>query len=100
MYRAVALWAVRLNVALSDMHRLEELARQADIEFVPGTNTILMNGEDVTDAIRTAEIGQAASKISPIPGVRRALLLRQRAIGSQASVVMEGRDIGSVVFPQ
>ncbi len=99
MYRAVALWAVRRNVALSDMHRLEQLAEQAQIEFVAGDDRVLLNGEDVSDAIRTLEISQAASKVSAVPGVRRAMVKLQREIGSQASVVMEGRDIGSIVFP-
>ena len=100
MYRAVALWAKRLGVSSSDMHRLGQLAAESRFEFVPGTNTMLLNGEDVTDAIRDPEIGEAASKVSQVPAVRRALVERQREIGSEASVVMEGRDIGSVVFPQ
>lgn len=99
MYRAVGLWAVRANVALSDMHRLEQLANEARIEFVPGSNGVLLNGEDVTDVIRTPEISEAASKVSQVPAVRRALVAKQREIGESASVVMEGRDIGSVVFP-
>jgi cytidylate kinase len=99
MYRAVGLWAVRANVALSDMHRLAQLANEARIEFVPGTNCVLLNGEDVTDVIRTPEISDAASKVSQVPAVRRALVAKQREIGESASVVMEGRDIGSVVFP-
>jgi CMP/dCMP kinase len=99
MYRAVALWALRANVALSDMHRLEQLAIEAQIEFVPGKTTVLLNGEDVTEAIRALEIGQAASKVSLVPAVRRALVHKQREIGEQASVVMDGRDIGTVVFP-
>jgi CMP/dCMP kinase len=99
MYRAVGLWAVRTNVALSDMHRLEQLANEALIEFVPGTNAVLLNGEDVTDAIREPQISEAASKVSQVPAVRRALVAKQREIGESASVVMEGRDIGSVVFP-
>ena len=99
MYRAVGLWAVRTNVALSDMHRLAQLANEARIEFVPGTNGVLLNGEDVTDFIRTPEISDAASKVSQVPAVRRALVAKQREIGESASVVMEGRDIGSVVFP-
>jgi cytidylate kinase len=99
MYRAVGLWAVRANVALSDMHRLEQLANEARIEFVPGTNGVLLNGEDVSDVIRTPEISEAASKVSQVPAVRRALVAKQRALGESASVVMEGRDIGSVVFP-
>ncbi len=99
MYRAVALWALRTNVALSDMHRLEQLANEADIEFVPGTNAVLLNGEDVSEAIRSPEVSKAASEVSLVPAVRRALVRKQRELGEQASVVMEGRDIGSVVFP-
>ena len=100
MYRAVALWAIRLNVALSDMHRMEQLAEQAEIDFVPGDGRILLNGEDVTEAIREPGLGEAASKISPIPAVRRALVRRQRALGLSCSIVMEGRDIGTIVFPE
>lgn len=99
MYRAVALWALRANVALSDMHRLEQLANAANIEFVPGDSVILLNGEDVSAAIREPEISQAASEVSLVPAVRRALIQKQRELGERASVVMEGRDIGSVVFP-
>ncbi len=100
MYRAVALWAHRLGVPPADMHRLEQLANQARIEFVPRTNGILLNGEDVSMAIREPEIGEAASQIAQIPAVRRALVKRQCEMGREASVVMEGRDIGSVVFPE
>lgn len=99
MYRAVALWALRANIALSDMHRLEHLAREAHIEFVSGANTVMLNGEDVTEAIRTPEVSEAASKIAAIKAVRLALVRKQREIGEAASSVVEGRDIGSVVFP-
>lgn len=100
MYRAVALWAKSANVPVSDMHRLEQLANEALIEFVSGEPTVLLNGEDVTVAIRTLEISDAASEISKVPAVRRALVTKQRAMGAEVSVVMEGRDIGSVVFPE
>jgi len=99
MYRAVALWALRANVALSDMHRLEQLASAAQIEFAPGGGAVLLNDEDVTSAIRTPEVSQAASEVSLVPAVRRALVEKQREIGEKASIVMEGRDIGTVVFP-
>lgn len=98
MYRAVALWALRLNVALTDMHRLEQLAREAKIELTKD-DRVLLNDEDVTDAIRDPHVSDAASKVSAIPTVRRALLSLQRGMAQQNSVVMEGRDIGSVVFP-
>ena len=99
MYRAVALWALRRSIAVSDMHRLEQLAREAHIEFVPGTRAVLLNGEDVTEAIRAPEVTEAASKVAAIAAVRRALVEKQREIANAASAVVEGRDIGSVVFP-
>lgn len=97
MYRAVALWALRQNVDTGDMHRLEQLALASDIELSPGR--IKLNGEDVTDEIRSPEVSNGASKIAVIPGVRRAMVAKQRAIGERTSIVMEGRDIGTVVFP-
>ncbi|MDQ6760442.1 MAG: (d)CMP kinase, partial [Acidobacteriota bacterium] len=100
MYRAVALWAVRLGVSTSDSHRLEQLATESQIDFVAGTGTVLLNGEDVSDAIRAPAIGDAASKTAQLPAVRRALVARQRELASGASVVMEGRDIGTIVFPE
>jgi cytidylate kinase len=100
MYRAVALWARRHNVDPADMHRMEQLALAAAIELEPGNSRVRLNGEDVSDAIRAPEIAAAASEAAAIPGVRRALVEKQRAIGASSSVVMEGRDIGSVVFPQ
>jgi cytidylate kinase len=99
MYRAVALWARRQNVDPADMHRMEQLARAAAIELEPASSRVLLNGEDVSAEIRTPEIAEAASSAAAIPGVRRALVEKQRAMGASASVVMEGRDIGSVVFP-
>ncbi|HYL36897.1 MAG TPA: (d)CMP kinase [Bryobacteraceae bacterium] len=99
MYRAVALWALRRGVAVSDMHRLEQLANEARIEFPSGDGQVLLNGEDVSAAIRSPEVSEAASEVSRIPAVRRAMVAKQREIGERASVVMEGRDIGSVVFP-
>ena len=100
MYRAVALWALRIGTGLGDMHRLEQLARSSTIEFEPGGDRIWLNGEDVTTAIRTPEVSQAASVIAIVPAVRRALVEMQRAMGERTSVVMEGRDIGTVVFPE
>ncbi len=97
MYRAVALWALRAKVDLDDLHRLEQLARQSQIEF-DGAR-VLLNGEDVTDAIRQPGVSDAASKVSIAPGVRRAMREEQRRMGLEKSVVMEGRDIGTVVFP-
>ena len=78
MYRAVALWAVRAGIAESDVHKIEQLALQADIAFEPGTQRVFLNGEDVTQAIREPEISVAASKVSAIAGVRRAMVEKQR----------------------
>lgn len=99
MYRAVALWAMRAGIEFSEMHRLEQLAAAAQIVFRPGGGGVLLNGEDVTATIRAPEMSEAASKISTVPGVRRELVAKQRAMAAAASVVMEGRDIGTVVFP-
>jgi len=100
MYRAVALWASRQSVAPADMHRMEQLARAAAIELEPGGSRVLLNGEDVSEEIRRPEIAEAASMAAAIPAVRRALVEKQRAMGASGSVVVEGRDIGSVVFPE
>jgi CMP/dCMP kinase len=98
IYRAVALWAIRLGTDLNDMHRLEQLAKEAKIELA-ANGRVILNGEDVTEAIHDPQVSGAASKVSVVPGVRRALLRLQRSIAERSSVVMEGRDIGSVVFP-
>ncbi len=98
MYRAVALWGLERQVDFGDMHRMEQLAAAAEIELAPGR--ILLNGTDVTDAIRRPEVSSGASKVAVIPGVRRAMVAKQRALGERTSVVMEGRDIGTVVFPK
>lgn len=99
MYRAVALWALRAGIPVDDHLSLEHLAREARIEFEPGGNAVMLNGEDVTLAIREPEVTEAASKVSTIGGVRRALQKEQRRIGQAQAVVMEGRDIGTIVFP-
>ena len=97
MYRAVALWALRQGVEFADLHRMEQLALAADIDLAAGR--IRLNREDVTEAIRTPEVSSGASRIAVISGVRRAMVAKQREIGERVSVVMEGRDIGTVVFP-
>src|SRR3954453_18132491 len=99
MYRAIALWALRLGTELSDMHRLEQLAKEAKLELSSGGSRVVLNGEDVTEDIRSPEVTEAASKVSAVPAVRRALLGLQRKMAEKTSVVMEGRDIGTVVFP-
>ena len=98
MYRAIAMWALRSGIAVDDAQKLEQLAFAADIEMLPGRR-IILNGEDVSDAIRAPEIAVAASRVAAIGPVRRALVEKQRDIGEKNNVVMEGRDIGTVVFP-
>ena len=97
MYRAIALWAMRQNVDFSDLHRMEQLARAASIRLEAAQ--VLLNDEDVTDGIRTPAVSEASSRVAMIPGVRRALVEKQREIALHNNVVMEGRDIGTVVFP-
>ncbi|MBI3683083.1 MAG: (d)CMP kinase [Acidobacteria bacterium] len=99
MYRAVAWWALQRETDFSDMHRLGQLAKEARIELLDGGSRVRLNGEDITDRIRTQQMSEAASKVSAVPAVRRALVEKQRAMGAAQSVVMEGRDIGTVVFP-
>jgi len=97
MYRAVALWALRQGMDTNDRHRMEQLAIAAEIQFDHWK--INLNGEDVSEAVRAPEVASGASRVAAIPGVRRAMVAKQRAIAEQTSVVMEGRDIGTVVFP-
>jgi CMP/dCMP kinase len=101
MYRALALKAVRGGLSFDRDHDLETLARgtRIDLKALDGTQQVFLDGEDVTTAIRTPEVSQAASKIAVVSGVRRVLVAEQRRAGQQGGVVMEGRDIGSVVFP-
>jgi cytidylate kinase len=98
MYRAVALWAIRGKISPDDAHKMEQLAHAADIDL-PSPGVLLLNREDVSDAIRTPEVTAAASRVAAIAGVRAALVARQREMAKSANVVMEGRDIGTVVFP-
>jgi cytidylate kinase len=99
MYRAVALWALRQNTDLDDAYRLEQLAQAADIELLP-LRRVRLNNEDVSDAIRTAEVSVAASRVAAVGAVRAALVAKQKQMADYTNVVMEGRDIGTVVFPE
>lgn len=105
MYRAVALKALRAKIPMDATEKLVALARDTRIDLRPeagkngGAQRVLLDGEDVTAAIRTPEVSQAASKVAVIEGVRHVLVAEQRRAGASGGVVMEGRDIGSVVFP-
>ena len=96
MYRAVGWKALRDGIALDDEAGVTALASRAHIE-VGGTTTV--DGEDVTRAIRTPEIDRAAAAVARLPTVRTVLVGRQRELAANGGIVMEGRDIGTVVFP-
>src|SRR5689334_15581328 len=98
MYRAVGWKALHDGLSPDDEETVSALARSADIVVEGGVVSI--DGHDVTRAIRTPEIDKAATSVARLPRVREILVGRQRAIGEQGAVVMEGRDIGTVVFPQ
>ena len=101
MYRAVALLAIRQNVAFDDEKTLTEIAGKADITLRQEGEKYLVfiDGEDVSEAIRRPEVGNAASPVSANPGVRQVLVEKQQAMAAKGGVVMDGRDIGTVVLP-
>lgn len=97
MYRAVGWKAHHDGIPLHDETAVAQLARSADLTVEGGI--VAIDGLDVTRAIRTPDVDKLASTVAKLPQVREVLVSRQRAIGQQGGVVMEGRDIGSVVFP-
>jgi cytidylate kinase len=101
MYRAFALKALRSEVPLDDSAALERLAAETSISLQPGDeeNRVLLDGEDVTGQIRNHMVTDAASRVSVFPRIRAAMVHRQQEMGADGGVVMEGRDIGTVVFP-
>jgi len=101
MYRALALKAMEQQVALDDAEALRQLATRSVIELEPRGegNRVLLDGRDVSQRIREADVTLAASQVSVHPPVRRVMVARQRELGANGGVVMEGRDIGTAVFP-
>jgi cytidylate kinase len=101
MYRALALKANRRGIPFDAVEKLEALAAETRIDLLAGEDgqRVLLDGADVTAEIRTPEASQAASKIAMLAGVRRRLVVEQRRAGAAGGVVMEGRDIGTAVFP-
>jgi cytidylate kinase len=109
MYRALALKALQHGVPLDDESHLETLAKETHIELRAPTpehevagakNCVFLDGLDVTKEIRTPEVAQAASRLATIAGVRCVLVAEQQRAGAGGGIVMEGRDIGTIVFPK
>jgi cytidylate kinase len=98
MYRAVGWKAVRDGVALDDEAAVARVAEASVIHV--GTDRVIVDGDDVTREIRTPEIDRAAASVARLPRVRTVLVARQRELGENGGIVMEGRDIGTVVFPR
>lgn len=101
IYRVLSIAAIHHDIALDDVSGLAPLASGLDVTFTvtDNGNRVILEGEDVTDEIRTEEVGSAASKVASIPLVREALLRRQRAFADEPGLVADGRDMGTVVFP-
>jgi cytidylate kinase len=102
MYRAFALKALRASLSLEESKNLESLAAETSIRLEPGEdeNRVLLDGEDVTGLIRNQVVTEAASRVSVWPAIRAWMVCLQQQMGAQGGVVMEGRDIGTVVFPR
>lgn len=102
MYRAVAWNARQLQVDLSDEAGVAEVANKQDIAFVPGAEgqTVVVDGEDVTPLLRSKTVDRDAAIVASLGKVREVLVAKQQGMGATGSIVMEGRDIGTVVFPQ
>lgn len=101
MYRAFALKALRAGLPLDESRGLEALAAETSIRLEPGEdeNRVLLDDEDVTGLIRNPLVTEAASRVSVFPRIRAWMVRLQQQLGAQGGVVMEGRDIGTVVFP-
>jgi len=101
LYRALAAAALQAGVALEDATAVAALARSVALEFRPhdGGVQVLLDGRDISDALRSEACGTAASRIAALPEVRRELLTRQRALRRAPGLVADGRDMGTVVFP-
>ena len=101
MYRAVALAAIEAQIDPKDTEAVTALANEIDIDLEgdPDSLTVLLDGRDVTEQIRTENVTAMSSVVSSIPGVRRAMVARQRRMGKRGAV-LNGRDIGTVVYPE
>ncbi|WP_394190741.1 (d)CMP kinase [Pseudoalteromonas atlantica] len=103
IYRVLSLAALHHQIALNNEEALVPLAANLDVQFLVDSDTnagkVILEGEDVTTTIRNEEVGAAASKVAALPRVREALLRRQRAFRTENGLIADGRDMGTVVFP-
>ena len=102
LYRVLAVAAIQQNVSFDNLDKLIEIAVDLDLNFVANDNlevTVILSGQDVTAEIRAEQTGQNASKLAALPAVREALLQRQRDFATAPGLVTDGRDMGTVVFP-
>ena len=101
MYRALALYFIRNNIAATDKEKIENACNNADvtIEYKDGEQQVILNGENVSSLIRTEEVGNMASASSVYPAVRLKLVELQRSLAKKANVIMDGREIGTFVLP-
>lgn len=97
LYRVLGVAALRIGVDSDQPEKLKKLTAEIDVTFYK--DKILLGGEDVTDRIRTESVGNMASRLAAVPEVREALLARQRAFAGEPGLVADGRDMGTVVFP-
>src|SRR5438876_5093322 len=101
MYRALALKAIEWDISFDEETALDDLAHKSRIKIEPtlGGNRVFLDGRDVTQRVRDTDVSEAASRVSVHPKVREWMVARQRELGASGGVVMEGRDIGTKVFP-
>jgi cytidylate kinase len=99
MYRALTWKALHAGIPLMDEEALTELARATQIALEDGGRRVWLDGADVTQEIRSREVSAAVSAVSMHPAVRRSMVVRQRELGARGGVVLDGRDIGTAVFP-
>lgn len=102
MYRAVTLYFLRHAVDFGDTSAVSEALKQIQIDFVPRSDSaadIFLNGENVSEEIRSMSVSEKVSEVAAIKEVRTAMVVQQQALGSRRNIVMDGRDIGTTVFP-
>lgn len=102
MYRAVTLYLLENNISLTDQQAIQEALEKIQIDFISknGTTKVLLNGRDVSEAIRTMSVSEHVSQVSAVASVRHAMVKQQQELGEKRNIVMDGRDIGTTVFPK